>query len=69
MRQLQLELHILTLTLVDLIAAGGKIPPVDTVRRDTPKLGRNKPCFCGSGAKYKKCCLILELAITALERE
>ena len=22
-----------------------------------PKLGRNAPCFCGSGKKYKKCCL------------
>ncbi|NJK98727.1 MAG: hypothetical protein HC905_30815 [Bacteroidales bacterium] len=20
------------------------------------KLGRNEPCFCGSGKKYKKCC-------------
>lgn len=22
------------------------------------KLGRNAPCFCGSGKKFKKCCLI-----------
>ena len=22
------------------------------------KLGRNEPCFCGSGVKYKKCCLL-----------
>lgn len=22
-----------------------------------PKIGRNEPCPCGSGAKYKKCCL------------
>ncbi len=22
----------------------------------TPKLGRNDPCICGSGKKYKKCC-------------
>ncbi len=21
-----------------------------------PKTGRNAPCFCGSGKKYKKCC-------------
>ncbi|MFW2167769.1 SEC-C metal-binding domain-containing protein [Enterobacter cloacae complex sp.6722794] len=21
------------------------------------KLGRNEPCHCGSGIKYKKCCL------------
>ncbi|MDE7383007.1 MAG: SEC-C domain-containing protein, partial [Treponemataceae bacterium] len=27
-----------------------------TVRRTTPKVGRNDPCPCGSGKKYKKCC-------------
>ncbi len=27
----------------------------ETYRRDAPKLGRNDPCFCGSGRKYKKC--------------
>jgi hypothetical protein len=26
-----------------------------TVRRDGPKVGRNDPCPCGSGKKYKKC--------------
>ena len=25
-------------------------------RRDAPKVGRNDPCPCGSGKKYKKCC-------------
>jgi uncharacterized protein YecA (UPF0149 family) len=25
--------------------------------RITPKVGRNEPCPCGSGKKYKKCCL------------
>lgn len=25
--------------------------------RDAPKVGRNDPCPCGSGRKYKKCCL------------
>jgi uncharacterized protein YecA (UPF0149 family) len=25
------------------------------VRRDHPKVGRNDPCPCGSGKKYKKC--------------
>lgn len=25
-------------------------------RRSTPKIGRNEPCPCGSGKKYKKCC-------------
>jgi uncharacterized protein len=28
---------------------------VDTVRRETPKVGRNDPCPCGSGKKYKHC--------------
>ncbi|HEX6705131.1 MAG TPA: UPF0149 family protein [Albitalea sp.] len=28
---------------------------VDTVKRDTPKVGRNEPCPCGSGKKYKHC--------------
>lgn len=28
-----------------------------TVRRKAPKLGRNDPCHCGSGKKYKQCCL------------
>lgn len=27
-----------------------------TVRRDHPKVGRNDPCPCGSGKKYKNCC-------------
>jgi preprotein translocase subunit SecA len=26
------------------------------VRRDVPKVGRNEPCPCGSGKKYKNCC-------------
>jgi uncharacterized protein len=29
---------------------------VETVRRDQPKIGRNDPCPCGSGKKYKLCC-------------
>ena len=28
----------------------------ETVRRTTPKIGRNDPCPCGSGKKYKHCC-------------
>ena len=28
---------------------------IKTVRRDEPKVGRNDPCPCGSGRKYKKC--------------
>ena len=33
-----------------LAASGG------TYRRETKKIGRNDPCPCGSGKKYKKCC-------------
>ena len=28
----------------------------ETVRREEEKVGRNEPCPCGSGKKYKKCC-------------
>ena len=34
---------------------GGDDAAVRTVRRDMPKVGRNDPCPCGSGKKYKKC--------------
>jgi preprotein translocase subunit SecA len=34
---------------------GGDDAPVKQVRRDEPKVGRNDPCPCGSGKKYKKC--------------
>jgi len=30
--------------------------PPSTVRRDAPKTGRNDPCPCGSGRKWKQCC-------------
>ncbi len=31
-------------------------PPQTPFVRAEPKLGRNDPCSCGSGKKYKKCC-------------
>ena len=31
--------------------------PGETFRREEEKVGRNDPCPCGSGKKYKKCCL------------
>jgi hypothetical protein len=31
---------------------------VETVVYESPKVGRNDPCPCGSGKKYKKCCLL-----------
>lgn len=46
--------------------AGGAVPaaapkesktaPKVPVRREGPKVGRNDPCPCGSGKKYKNCC-------------
>ena len=35
---------------------------VKTVRRERPKIGRNDPCWCGSGKKYKKCHMAADLA-------
>ncbi|MBW8035123.1 MAG: preprotein translocase subunit SecA [Planctomycetes bacterium] len=29
---------------------------VKQIKLETPKVGRNEPCPCGSGSKYKKCC-------------
>jgi preprotein translocase SecA subunit len=39
------------------LSHGGQAQPekVQTVRRDGDKVGRNDPCPCGSGKKYKKC--------------
>jgi len=47
-------------------AKGGNMPAAapkadktgkqETIRRDMPKVGRNDPCPCGSGKKYKNCC-------------
>jgi len=28
-----------------------------TVTRTSPKIGANAPCTCGSGKKYKRCCM------------
>jgi len=35
--------------------AGEEAGKVKTIVRDQPKVGRNEPCPCGSGKKYKKC--------------
>ncbi|MCC7265596.1 MAG: SEC-C domain-containing protein [Candidatus Latescibacteria bacterium] len=37
---------------------GGRLFPtrVETFKREAPKVGRNDPCPCGSGKKFKKCC-------------
>ena len=35
---------------------GGGTASKKPLKRDAPKVGRNDPCPCGSGKKYKKCC-------------
>ena len=37
-------------------AAAAAVQTATPVRRETPKVGRNQPCPCGSGKKYKHCC-------------
>jgi preprotein translocase subunit SecA len=34
---------------------GGDDAPITPVRRDEKQVGRNDPCWCGSGKKFKKC--------------
>ena len=33
----------------------GDVNPATVVKSETEKIGRNDPCWCGSGKKYKKC--------------
>ena len=41
----------------DYVLSRGEDTPVNkTVKRESEKVGRNDPCPCGSGKKYKKCC-------------
>ncbi len=43
----------------DLSYSGGEAssrPKAEPKRREEPRVGRNDPCPCGSGKKYKKCC-------------
>jgi preprotein translocase subunit SecA len=43
-------------TMEDNTGGGAEAPQkVATIVRDSPKIGRNDPCPCGSGKKYKKC--------------
>ena len=34
----------------------GELVGETPIVREAPKVGRNDPCPCGSGKKYKKCC-------------
>ena len=48
----------LTVDLLDGKVYAGTSAPDRTIRREAPKIGRNDPCPCGSGKKYKKCSLL-----------
>ncbi|MBA4423910.1 MAG: preprotein translocase subunit SecA, partial [Syntrophus sp. (in: bacteria)] len=39
-----------------ILSRGEDTPAATTIRREAAKVGRNDPCPCGSGKKYKKCC-------------
>jgi preprotein translocase subunit SecA len=43
-------------TEADTAPIGSTAEKLEPIRRETPKVGRNEPCPCGSGKKYKKCC-------------
>ncbi|MFM7150465.1 MAG: SEC-C metal-binding domain-containing protein, partial [Gemmataceae bacterium] len=36
-------------------STGGEVKKVDPIRNRGEKVGRNDPCPCGSGKKYKNC--------------
>ena len=38
------------------VQGGAAQPKVETYVHEGPRIGRNDPCPCGSGKKYKKCC-------------
>jgi uncharacterized protein len=38
------------------LVEGQPFDNVTTFRRTAPKIGRNDPCPCGSGKKFKQCC-------------
>jgi uncharacterized protein YecA (UPF0149 family) len=40
----------------DLREAGAELGESATITREAPRVGRNEPCPCGSGRKFKQCC-------------
>ena len=42
-------------SIYEVCADGFDVVEDETFERTQPKLGRNEPCWCGSGKKYKKC--------------
>ncbi|MEX2438204.1 MAG: preprotein translocase subunit SecA [Candidatus Babeliales bacterium] len=41
---------------INLLSGQSEGPKGEPIKRDEDKIGRNDPCTCGSGKKYKKCC-------------
>jgi preprotein translocase subunit SecA len=39
-----------------IMSRGEDVPEAKTIKHESAKTGRNDPCPCGSGKKYKKCC-------------
>ena len=37
-------------------ANAGRTGPLQPIMRNEKRVGRNDPCPCGSGKKYKRCC-------------
>lgn len=43
-------------------------PPTRTIHRNI-NIGRNDPCYCGSGKKFKKCCFLkIKPSVTQLAK-
>ena len=42
---------------IDALLEEDEVPVLTTYVKEQPKIGRNNPCPCGSGKKYKKCCM------------
>ena len=56
LKNLDEAIEALVFDVVDLAQIGlAESHKVETVIREHPKLGRNDPCHCGSGKKYKNC--------------
>lgn len=49
--------HLEIIKLTNEMGYGAFTPKVPQYIRDTPKVGRNEPCPCGSEKKYKNCCI------------
>ncbi len=48
--------HAAAKTIADALKGAKKPEETSTFKRDIAKVGRNQPCPCGSGKKYKQCC-------------